>query len=263
MQAPIEPFLDRSVFRGPCIDVEAFRGSFVGKALFNGCIVFCNWPRDAVAKLLPEDLELAGNASAMPQLHPVAFVFGDQTDGRTLYAGTSVRVGAAYQEFTLAVPFVRHAGGRFLHTYLPRMVSSYFPATWSGNFYYGFPKRMGRMWWEGPIFLMTDDEGRLLLHAQVEAAGAWRPGAEVVELDRIRAVFGLPVLGRKAAGRYVSSYFHWDFAEARARPIDALISIDSPFAARLELGSHADVPSASFRVEGMAWRLSWPGPCRL
>jgi hypothetical protein len=263
MQAPIEPFLDRSAFRGPCVGVEAFRGSFVGQARFNGCIVFCNWPRRDVAKLLPDDLELAANFSATPHLHPVAFVFGDQTEGATLYAGLGLRVGISYQEFALAVPFVRHAAGRYLHTYLPRMVSSHFPATWSGNVYYGFPKRMGHMWWQGPVFLMTDDAGRLLLHAQVESAGAWRPGAGIAELDRVRAVFGLPVLGRLAAGRYVCSYFDWDFAHARVRPIDALISIDSPFADRLEPGSHPDVASASFRVEGMAWRLSWPGPCRL
>lgn len=41
------------------------------------------------------------------------------------------------------------------------------------------------------------------------------------------------IRGRKAAARYVSSYFDWDFAEARARPIDAMISVDSPFAAGL------------------------------
>lgn len=257
-----EILLDRSAFRGPVLDVDAFPGSFVGQATFNGYVVFCLWPRSRVARLLPGDLVLAANVSPAPELHPVVFVFGDQTRGATLYGGLPFDFGVRYQEFAFAVPFVHERGGRYLHTHLVAMVSSNWPATWSGNVYYGFPKQMGAMGWQGPLYLVMDAGGRLMLHAQVEPTGDWRAGGALPEVTRVRGVFSLPVLGRSSSGLPVSSYFDWGFSSARVRPVAAGVTIDLPFAEGLEIGSHAGA-TGSLEVEGMTWRLSWPGPARL
>ena len=257
-------FMDRSCFAGPSIDVGAFRGSFIGRATFNGCIVVCSWPREDVERILPAELLLAENRSATPHRHPVVFVFGEQTEGATRFAGVTIPLGIRYEEFALAVPFVRHAQGQNLHTYVPRMVASYFPATWNGNAFYGLGKRMGRLGWEGPIFRMTDTEGQLLFHAAVEATGDWSPGGggALPNFDRMREFFSLPVVGRRENGALVGCYFDWDFRGARVRPTDARVSIDAPFAEGLVCGSSPGAPSGSFEVHRMLWRLSWPGRCR-
>ena len=70
----------------------------------------------------------------------------------------------------MAIPFVKHRRGRFLHTYVPRMYSSYYPATWHGNASYGLAKEMAKMSWQGPGFLLASDDDALLLHAAVDTA---------------------------------------------------------------------------------------------
>jgi hypothetical protein len=256
--------LDRTSFPSPASGVDAFRGPFVGRSTFDGCIVFSSWPREDVEALLPEALELPASTSATPDRHPVVFLFGDQREGATRFAGLTFPTDIAYQEFVLAVPFVRGAGGQHLHTYVPRMVSSHRPATVAGNLYYGFGKRMGRMWWEGPLFLMTDADGKLQLHAQVEATGGFTScaGDAPTCLDGVRAAFSLPILGRKDDGAFITSYFDWDFCRARVRPVDAAVSIDLPFAEGVAPGLHHAVSPGSLEVRGMRWQLSWPAPCR-
>src|SRR5882724_1686714 len=137
----MDPFLGRSAFPGPAIAADAAGNRFVGQARFSGCIAFTNWRRAEVEAFLPPELQLATNAVAA-DLHPVVFVFGDQAAGAILFAGFTVPTGAAYQELAIVVPFVRYRGGRHLHSYVPRMYSSYFPAVWHGNAHYGFSKEM-------------------------------------------------------------------------------------------------------------------------
>src|SRR5215470_2719046 len=173
----MDPFLNKHAFFGPSITVDTVGGSFAAEATFNGCIAFFNWPRKEVERLLPPDLELAVNRSATPDLHPVSLVFGDQTEGAWIVAGRRLPLGFNYQELTLAVPFVRHRQGRYLHTYVPRIYSSYWPVVWAGNVNYGLAKRMGTMGPEGPFFLLRSEDGALLLHAAVEAQGDWITGS--------------------------------------------------------------------------------------
>lgn len=211
-------------------------------------------------RLLPASLVLAENRSRSRDLHPVVFLFGEQRHGATIFGGVTVPTPVVYGEFTMAVPFVRHRGGRFLHTYLPRMVCSYFPATWVGNAYYGFGKRMGSMGWEGRIFAVCDEAGALWFHAHV---GEHAPdSASPRSMEALRSLFALPVVGIRSDGRYVSSYWDFDFAAAQVRPIDVLLTIDAPFAAGLVPGDHGGFPGGSFAVDGLVWRLSWPANCQ-
>jgi hypothetical protein len=259
----MDALLGRSSFLGPSIDVTAFTGSFLSQAHFDGCIAFTNWPRTDVEKLLPPEIELAVNTSSTPELHPVTFIFGEVSDGATTLGGFRLPLGVNYQEFATAIPFVKYRQRHCLHTYVARMYSSYSPATWIGNAYYGFSKEMAKMWWQGPIFLITTEEGVLLLHAAVETEGLWSRGHSCTlrNFAEMQGIFALPIVGRKATGEYVCSYFGWDFSDALVRPADACISIDAPLIAGLTPRRCHDVPDGTFEVRGMIWRLSWPASC--
>jgi hypothetical protein len=260
----MDVFLTKQAFPGPCIDPTASSVTFAGQARFNGCIVFCNWPRRDVAALLPKELELAANASASAAVHPVAFIFGEQTVGTMIFAGITLPMGVHYHEFAMAIPFVKHRRGQYLHTFIPRMYSSYFPAVWHGNTYYGLAKEMAAMWWQGPVFLATASSHALLLHAAVESSGSWSQGCscELSNFQAAQAIFALPVVGRKADGTYISCYFGWDFGEAVVRPADACVSIDAALVDGLGPRRCHDVSCGTFEVRGMLWRLSWPAACR-
>ncbi len=260
----MDVFLTSAAFVNSGLDVNAPSVTFVGQARFNGCITFCNWPRRDVEALLPPELELAANTSAASDVHPVAFIFGEQRQGATIFAGIPFPMGVQYHEFAMAIPFVKHRRGRPLHIYIPRMYSSYFPAIWHGNTYYGFAKEMATMWWQGPIFLITGKSGALLLHAAVEATGGWSAGStcELPNFEATRAIFTLPVVGRKSDGTYVRSYFGWDFGDAVVRTADACVSIDVPLIDGLDPRRCHDVASGTFEVRGMLWKLSWPAVCR-
>jgi len=259
----MDAFLTRGAFAGSVIDVNAFRGSFVGEARFHGCIMFSNWPRREVARLLPPELELAGNNSALSDVHPVVFIFGEQTDGAVIFGGVTVPTGVHYHEFGMAIPFVKHVRGRYLHTHIVRMYASYFPAVWNGSTHYGFAKEMGKMSWQGPVFVLTTEEEALLFHAAVEREGEWSPGSACMlpSFEAMREAFALPIVGRKADGTLVCSYFGWAFSEASVRAADACASIDAPLVDGLTPRRCHDVPSGTFDVRGMTWRVTWPAKC--
>lgn len=259
----MDNFLGKEAFPGPTT-VRTGAASFVGQADFNGCIAFCNWPKEDLAAVLPADLELAVNTSSTPELHPVAFIFGEQTEGATIFGGLTFPMGVNYHEFALAIPFVRHRRGRNLHTFVPRMYSSFAPATWAGNAHYGLAKDMAAMRWQGPLFVIAAPDDTLLFHASVEPAGEWTPGptAALPNFAAMRAVFDLPVVGRRGDGTYVTSYFGWDFGGAHVRPARAWVSIDAALADGVAPRWSATLASATFEVRRMVWRLSWPGRCQ-
>jgi hypothetical protein len=257
-------FLGRDSFSGLSGDRNAFATSFVGQATFNGYIAFANWARADVEKLLPPDLALVPNSSSIPHLHPVVFVFGEQTEGAALFGGLTIPMGIAYHEFCMAIPFVKHQRGRYLHTYIPRMYSSYFPAIWNGNVHYGFSKAMAKMSWQGPVFMLTTADDALLLHISVETQRNWSNGSrcELANFQAMREVFALPVVGRKSNGAYVRSYFDWDFSDALVRSASSCVSVDAPLVEGLTPRECHSVSSGTFEVRGMLWRLSWPSLCR-
>ena len=259
----MEALLDRRAFPGPSIDAAAAGLGFPGLARFDGCLVATAWARRDVEALLPEELELAPNVSAAPDVHPVVFVFGEHHGGTAVYGGLTVPLAVDYGEFVLAVPFARVRGGPHLHVWVPRMFSSYFPATWSGNVYYGFTKDMARMTWHGPVWVMTGETGELLVHAAVEPAADWSPARLAsAHLDPLRAIFALPLVGRRADGTLVTSYFGWDFADAAVRRVGAEVSLDGTLVPGLAPRRCHAVPGGAFEVRNLVWRLSWPAACR-
>lgn len=260
----MDSILDTHAFSGPSIGIDELGGSFAAEAMFSGHIAFFHWAREELSRLLPPELELAVSRSPAPDVHPVVLMFGDLTDGAWMVGGRRLALGFAYQELAVAIPFVRHRGGRYLHTYVPRMYSSYFPAVWTGNSLYGLGKRAGTITVEGPFFILTADDGAVLLHAAVEPRGGWVPGStcDLPTVAELREMAALPVVGRLARGTYVSSYFGLDFTGAEVRPVDCAVSFDAPIIDGLTPRWCHDTVMGSFAVRGMAWRLSWPLPCR-
>ena len=260
----MDTFPRRASFPGPCIDVKASAATFVGQSCFDGCIAFCNWRRSDVAALLPAELELAASSDAAADGHPVAFIFGEQTQGARIFAGMTFPLGVHYHEFAMAIPFVKHRHGQYLHVYIPRMYAGYFPAVWHGNVHFGLGKQMATLQWQPPLFLVTTERGAPLFHAAVEPTGSWCPGADgaLTNFEDVRQIFMLPIVGRRANGSYVCSYFGWDFETAVVRAADSWVSIDAPFIDGLAPRQHYDVRHGTFEVRGMRWRLSWPTSCR-
>jgi hypothetical protein len=121
----------------------------------------------------------------------------------------------------------------------------------------------GRMRWEGTAFLMMSDADELWFHAQIEPRGPWVSCATDTPLclDALRAMFALPIIGRRSDGAFVISSFDWRFGQARVRPIDAALSVDQPFVPGLVPGCHYGDSAHSVEVRGMQWWLGWPS-CR-
>lgn len=234
--------------------------ALASQAVFSGSIVVTSWTREEVAPLVPDPLVLAEPREQETERHPVVFLFGHQRYGAPIFGRLAFPTPVVYEEFTMAVPYVRHRDARSLHLYLPRMICSYAPATWTGNAFYGFGKRMGRLEWRGPICAVCDAEGRLLAHVQLEreAESAGVPP----NFDAIRGLLEPPVAGRRDDGRWVESYWSFDFARARVAAADALVTIDRAFADGLRPGTHPDLPAGSLHVRDVVWRLSLPTPLR-
>lgn len=258
----MQAFLGRDAFPGPALAAPVAPTSFAGQARFNGCIAICNWRRDAVAAALPPELELAANRSRHRHWHPVVFIFGEQIDGATIFGGITVPMGVRYDEVAFAVPFVRRRDGERLHIFIPRMYSSYFPATWTGNAHYGLAKVMARMEWRGGCYTVTTLDGVEQFRGVVEPAGPWIAARDCTlrSLVEVQGIFALPIAGRRGDGRYVGSFFGWDFAAARVRPVRATVSIPS-FAGAVAPRSSTALAAGTFEVAGMRWRLSWPQVC--
>lgn len=245
---------------GRVLEAAAAGATFVGRSCFNGWLATVAWPRDVVAALLPTALRLAGDGAAT---HPVLFLFGAQTAGTVVYGGVPMPLAIDFGEFGLAVPFVRHYEGSYQHLYFPRMCSSYFPAVSDGNVHYGLAKRLAVMAWRPPVFWMTSETGRLLFHAIVEPTGPWTDAAAVDAFRVAHRLGTLPVLGRCAGERLVTSYFDWDAREARARSVRARLVVSGDLVDGLAGMESVAGDGAMCEVSGMTWRLSWPLGCRL
>lgn len=259
--AAVDALWERRTFRGSATTVASFRDDFVGDTRFSGCVAFVRWPRAAVESVLAPALELAPAVGGPLVDHPVAFVFGHQRRGAIMYAGFRLPMNVAFGEFALAIPFVRHRGGDALCTYVPRMLSSYFPAVWDGCIRYGYRKTLATMEWSGDTFLMSDESEGLLFHALRDATGAWADGRDAdTLLAPLRDAFMLPILGCKSDGRLVGAYWSWGFDEASVRPAAAHVAVERPLLPNAPVAAwHSEL---TVEVRAMQWQLSLPFRCR-
>lgn len=260
----MDVFLHRDAFHGPAIGAAAVIDRFMGESRFDGGLACCNWSRHDVTRILPSELTLADNHSPTPDVHPVLFLFGGLRKTSIIVGDAAIPTGVDYPEFLMAVPYVRHRSGRYLHTYMARMFSGVPTSVFVGNLYYGFNKSLACMGWEGPLFTVTSVAWR----QQLARAGiGTKPGADaarqtMANLSSIAAALSLPIVGRRIDGSFVSSYFEFDFDAGQVEPRDTWIALDVPIVAGLIPGRFPSTPSASVRLSNVMWRLSWPLRCQ-
>lgn len=238
--------------------MEDRQTSIVGQAFFDGVIGWAAWPRAHVARLLPGDLELAPPNLGPPDRHPLLVAMGRQRDTAVVYGGVQFDVAVGYDECMLSVPFVRRMGGKQLHTFVALMVSGDRRATWSGNTHYGFGKRMGRIERFGDVWTATQDEGGLTMYAAMNPVDDWVRGPESASpsIRSIPRLFDAPVIGRRADGTYVASYFEWNLDHAVVRRVGLRLFFTSGVG--LEPREVQIPPESGIELRGMRWRLGWP-----
>lgn len=257
----MDVFLGRDAFSGPALEAGAVIDRFMGEARFDGGLACVNWQRSEVERVLPSELTLAENRSSAPDLHPVLFMFGGLRKTSILFGDVAIPTGVDYAEFLMAIPYVRHRRGRYLHTYMARMFSGVPTSVFVGNLYYGFGKSLACMGWEGPIFTVASVGKRQQL---AQAGIGAKPATEVetrqtvANLTSLHAALSLPIVGRRTDGSLVSSYFEVDFDAGVVEPRDAWISIDAPIIAGLSPRRYAAVHAGAVRITDVMWRLSWP-----
>ena len=253
--------LHRYAFRGTRPPDAPSLLEFAGETRFDGVVAATAWARDEIASRLPAELEPAPPASGAT-MHPVLFVFGEQREPALLRGGVALPFGRPFGELGVIVPYVRAVGGRRLLAYVWRMCSTYFPAVWEGNTRY-FAKTIGVMAREPERFSMTSPDGRALLRAVVGDAGPWGATRDhATGVAAVRDALALPVVGRTAAGHLVAAPAAWDFGSARVRPVAVRLVVDGSFIDET-VPRELDVPPAgALAVEGVTWRLGWPGSLR-
>jgi hypothetical protein len=123
---------------------------------------------------------------------------------------------------------------------------------------------MAQLGWQGPVYVVSREDGALLMHAETEPTGAWAAAAsgEPPGFDEVRALAG-PMLACKADGTWIVSTWNWDFGTADVRASDCCVSTDAPLAPGLAPRRYADMAPGSFEVRGMLWRVSWPSEAPL
>ena len=238
--------LDPSAFLGEAHDGRRDANAFVGEARFDGCVTVTEWRRADAAVLLPPELRLAPGARDTGESHPVMMLFGTQWDGVMRFAGIAWPSGPPYHEVGVAIPFVTRRDGHALHLYMVRMYASYPPAVWAGNAYFGFSKELAGVRWDGASCVVTRG-GDPLLRADVECSG---DVADPASFERVRALFTLPVFGKRADGSLACSRFNWDADGARIRQARALVSLALSGNRRGPLRSRDAVPDATFWCRG-------------
>jgi hypothetical protein len=226
--------------------------AIAGEAIFSGCLSAIDVARHVVASLLPPSVALPRRDSAA---YPCLLVFGEQMGGTTFFGGFSLPWNVRYHELMVAVPFVRWQGAAGEHLFVSGMTCDFWPAVWNGNIYYGFKKRFAQMSWSGGHFSVADENQR----SGFEAVLGSRDEGTGIALDRIRTAAALPVLGYRQDGRFVRSYFDWDFRDAAVEAASLRLTLGQPFP-ELPLAAHSACHDEAYRIRGMHWRLSWPAP---
>lgn len=234
----------------------------VGQAVFHGFLLTFAWPRAWAKRLLPDGLVLAlPGAGERPRRHPIIVMFGDQTQGATVFGGVPFPWNVRYAEFAIAIPFVQRPGSHRIETFVPAMGSGYFPAIWHGNHFYGFSKKPIAIERQGSLVWMNGPTGALWMHAAVAGETArWsrRRHLACAALDEIEECLRLPILGQRSDGSIVRSWWDLSFRHALVRECGAWVAFEHAFVPDLPLGIHQAAPGHCVEVRGMLWRLSWP-----
>jgi hypothetical protein len=271
-------FLDANDFEGRYSKRWPVHIYFGGQSSYNGRIVFSNLERDVVEKVLPPDLRLAENMSNQPNLkilHPIALLFGQQADTRWIFPFLAPRVGEAYNELILIIPFVQKTNHTRWHNYVVRMYLDDIGAEILGNLFYGYQKKRANFKEidsnASAIFEVIREELNIFkATVTVPPEQALSHRAAVRDLPNYQdamEIFKMPVLGKLTlypTKPYVCSYFVWGLRSADVKPIDSQNEFLQPFTQSVNewvdwLNRNiSSVEEGAFEIRNLKWRLRFP-----
>lgn len=232
----------------------------MGRAILDGWLSCCAWPRRDLEKALPGALRLERPEGWPAERHPLLAVCGAVRRTRVVFGGIELPTGVDYDEFALLVPCVRLGRSEQLSTFAAFMGSTVLPAVLFGNAVYGFAKELVRIARRGTITVVTRADGALLAHLGAEARSPWHRRGDPAPrgLDALAGMLAQPTLGRRSDGTYARSRFEWGLGGADVRAAAAYVALDAGLAPGLGPGEGGDVADGSFEVRGMEWALAWP-----
>ena len=263
------PFLGPQNFSGT-YSPRCGNATVGGYANYQGNIVFTNLDRNVVQTIVPAGLKLASNTVGSTQ-HPVLFMYGHQQDTSWFVGGTLIPGGAPYQELMLLVPFVQETSGTRWHTHVVRMYLDNWTAIWIGDTFFAYAKEWGTSVESGTA-VSEFSGGAQKFQANIVPNGAALTNAQaeatLPNYAAIKSILDMPVVGRRADGTLVCSYFELDFTSAMITPVRSTHQFLDPFvptmSSWLGLGTLTNVVDGAIAVQNITWRIKQPppDPCR-
>ena len=251
-----------------------------GSTDYDGHIVFTSLARTVVDDVLPDDLQLMANTE-QPSLHPVALIFGDQTNLTwTLPGGFQMTFPGGYNELILFIPFVQKDGTGPMHNYVVRMYLDWLDGVTGGNWFFGYRKELATFT-EAAINLGSATVDTLKIQrlgadrfqAGMTGIGAWLNDAQakaaLPNYAAMQEIFRMPMLGTKLAptgeAYYVCSYFLFDWQDTSIRPAKVDHAYTGEFTSGmtswLAAGGLTGQPEGTFAVDDLGWELTSAQKC--
>ncbi len=251
-----------------------------GSTDYDGHIVFTNLTRTVVDDVLPDDLKLAAN-SEQPAQHPVALIFGDQTNLTwTLPGGFQMTFPGGYNELILFIPFVQKDGTGPMHNYVVGMYLDWLDGVTGGNWFFGYRKELATFS-EATINLGSATVDTLNIQrlgadrfqASMTGSGPWLTDSQarvtLPNYPAMQEIFRMPMLGTKIApsgeAYYVCSYFLFDWQNTSIRPA----RVDHAYTGEFTTGMTSWVAAGgltgqlegTFAVDDLGWELTSAQAC--
>jgi hypothetical protein len=223
-----------------------------------------------VEAVIPPELKLAQNSVA-PALHPVIFLFGHPVNTSWIIANTPILIGPNYQELMLLVPFVQEKTGTLWHNYVVRMYLDDPNAIWIGNVFFAYAKEPGTSQETGTE--VSEFAGSVqMFHANIQPSGPSQSSAQaettIPNYQAIQTILSMPIVGRRASGELVCSYFELTYTSAMVTPVQSSHEFLQPFVSGMSgwtgLGTLSSVANGAVAVQDLNWRIRQPPapPCR-
>lgn len=251
---------------------EAISGA--GEGTYNATMVTLSLPREEVASMLAPQLELGVPPSEVLRdgEHPVVFAFGFQQDVRPVIHVGKLPFDWTYQEFILAVPFVRFPDhperGQLTHPvnlYLDKL-----PPVVLG-WAYGLPKMLADGFETNAssyrVFAKPTNvsESQSVLSASWRGTGEKRAAAEFPNFAPLAEGLKLPLVGASHVPGVLCSNFDWGLDVMQLTAATGNVGVDATFVGDIQQRQVPFVgldesPVSGFQME-TKWTMSAPFEC--
>jgi len=250
------------------------RASGAGEGVYNATMVTLSLPRAEVESMLAEGLELGTPPDGVLKdgEHPVVFAFGYQTDVRPVIHVGKFPFDWTYQEFILAVPFVRFAEhperGQLTHPVnlylddLPPVVLGWV---------YGLPKQLA------DSFEVDETSYRIFAkpgnasESQSVVASNWighgekKPAMEFPNFGPLSQGLQLPLVGAYKVPGFMCSNFNWGLDVMQLTAATGSVEVDASFVGQIQPRNVSFVgvdesPISGYLME-TKWTMSAPFEC--